>query len=201
MMPGADDVGPYEGLIHSTAARYAPYLDDDFEDIAQLLRLKVWQARRSYDPALATQTEEGYVFSCVVNRVKDMLKAQSRLNKRRQGGQLYIEDCAASSPAAFEAMHFSTNGDPVLDAVQEEKVELPSTLTHVEARVVVLLLLDLRQTEISVVLGIPRARVRAAHAAAKEKLASPGQGQGQAASEGSPASPEPALAVESPVAA
>lgn len=186
-MSGTDDVGPYEGLIHSTAARYAPYLDDEFDDIAQLLRLKVWQARRSYDPALATQTEEGYVFSCVVNRVKDMLKAQSRLNKRRQGGQLYIEDCAAASPAAFEAEHFSTGDDPVIGAVEEEKIELPSTLTHVEARVVVLLLLDLRQTEISIVLGIPRARVRAAHAAAREKL-SPGQGQDQAASEGSPAS-------------
>lgn len=194
-MLGTDDVGPYEGLIHSTAARYEPYLDDELEDIAQLLRLKVWQARRSYDPALATQTEEGYVFSCVVNRVKDMLKAQSRLNKRRQGGPLYIEDVAASSPAAFESKHFSTDGDPVADAVEEEKVKLPSTLTHVEHRVVVLLLLDLRQTEISVVLGIPRARVRAAHAAAREKLAltGPDQDPGQAATGETPeplASPE-----------
>lgn len=187
-MLGADDIGPFEGLVHSTAARYAPYLDDDLEDIAQALRLKVWQARRSYDPARATQTEEGYVFSCVVNRVKDMLKVQARLNKRRNGAALYLEDCAASNPAAFEAEHFSTHEDVVVEAVAAaDNYELPSTLTVDERSVVVLLLLDLKQTEIAIVLGVSRGRVRATHTAVREKLADwspsdPGQGQGQARS-------------------
>lgn len=172
MMLGADDIGPFEGLVRSTAARYAPYLDDEFDDIAQVLRLKVWQARRSYDPARATQTLEKYVFSCVVNRVKDMLKAQSRRNAARDGGPLYVEDVAASSPAAFEARYFSTGYDVVVEAVVEvEKVELPSTLTVDERRVTVLLLLDMKQTEIALALGISRSRVRAAHAAVREKMA------------------------------
>lgn len=170
-MLGADDIGPYEGLVYSTAARYAPLLDDDLEDIAQVLRLKVWQARRSYDPARATQTEEGYVFSCLVNRVKDLLKGQKRLNDRRHGAQLYVEDCAASNPGAFEAAYCSA-GDLVVEAVVEmESVELPSTLSVDERRVVVLLMLDLRQTEIAAALGVPRSRVRATHSAVRDKMA------------------------------
>jgi hypothetical protein len=50
-------------------------------------------------------------------------------------------------------------------------VELPSTLTPYEVRVVILLLLDLKQTEIATVLGVSRSRVRAAHGAVKEKMA------------------------------
>lgn len=170
-MRGTDDIGPFEGLVHATAARYVPLLDDDLEDIAQALRLTVWRARCSYNAARATQTEEGYVFSCVVNRVKDMLKAQSRLNTRRNGCALYLEDCAASNPGAFEADYFAT-GDVVVETVVDgESVELPSTLTTDERRVVALLLLDLKQTEIALVLDVPRSRVRAAHTAVREKMA------------------------------
>lgn len=171
MKQTADDIGAYEGLVFTTSARYSPYLDDSPEDIAQELRVKVWRALQSYDPARATQTLDGYVFSCVVNRVKDLLKVQSRLNARRNGGALYIEDCASSSPAAFEAEHFSSSGDLADEIADAESVELPSTLTPYERRVTVLLLLDLRQAEIAMVLGVPRSRVRAAHSSVREKLA------------------------------
>lgn len=171
-MQGAEDIGPFEGLVHATAARYAPYLDDELDDIAQMLRVKVWQALRGYDAERATQTVEGFVFSCVVNRVKDMLKVQSRLNARRNGGPLYVEDCSASNPSAFEAEHFSTGIDVVVEAVVEmERVELPSTLTRDERHVVLLLMLDYKQTEIAKELGVPRSRVRATHAAVQEKMA------------------------------
>lgn len=171
MMLKADDIGAYEGLVHSTAARYAPYLDESPDDIAQELRVKVWQALRSYDTERATQTVDGYVFSCVVNRIKDLLKAQSRLNARRNGGPLYVEDCASSAPGAFEVEHFSTGTDLADEIADAEKVQLPSTLTPYEVQVVILLLLDLKQTEIAMVLGVSRSRVRAAHGAVKEKMA------------------------------
>lgn len=172
MMLETVDIGPYEGLVRATAARYSNYLDDDVEDIAQELRVKVWYSLQRYDPARATQQLDQFVFSCVVNRVKDLLKGQSRLNARRNGGQLYVEDCSASNPAAFEAEHFSTGVDTVIEAVvEQENFELPSTVTPDERRVVVLLLLDLKQTEIALVLGVPRSRVRAAHTTVREKLA------------------------------
>lgn len=172
MMLETVDIGPFEGLVRATAARYATYLDDDIEDIAQELRVKVWYSLQRYDRRRATQEIEQFVFSCVVNRVKDLLKGQSRLNARRNGGPLYVEDCSASNPSAFEAEHFSTGIDTVVEAVVElEKVELPSTITPDEKRVVVLLLLDLKQTEIAQVLGVPRSRVRATHTTIREKMA------------------------------
>jgi RNA polymerase sigma factor (sigma-70 family) len=168
-MVAADDIGRYEGLIRSTAARYAPWLDHDFEDIAQMLRLKVWQARLSYDPAKATQPENGYVFSCVRNRVKDLLKEQSRLNDRRNGGQIFIEDSRTESDL-FDYTYFRVDHDEVYFEAEDEIAPLPSTLSRLERDIVDLLLLDFNQAEIGRRLGISRWKVRAAQAAVKEKM-------------------------------
>lgn len=172
------DIGPFEGLIHSTAARYAPYLDDlELDDIKQLLRIKVWQALMVYDRKRMTITGEAedvrrrFVFSCVSNRVKDMLKAQSRLNRSRNGCQLYVEDQLAAAPGRFEHEHFRVDGEVIFAVVEEEEFRLPSTLTVFEVRVVHLLLLDFSQTEAARILDVPRGRVRSAHGAIKEKMA------------------------------
>lgn len=170
-MHGADDIGPYEGLVYSTAARYAPLLDDDLEDIQQLLRIKVWQARLAFNASRSSQTEEKFVFSCVVNRVKDMLKQQTRLNDRRQGRMLFTEEAAEGNPDRFEREHFGVDDEIVYAVVEEEKIQLPSTLTSFERSVVVLLLLDLNQTEIAAVLCVTRAKVRTAHASVRLKMA------------------------------
>lgn len=170
-MAGETDIGSFEGLIYSTAARYARILDDDLEDIQQNLRIKVWQALRAYDPARTSQPVESFVFACVTNRVKDMLKQQKRLNDRRQGRQLYTDEVAGSNPDRFEQTYLSVDSDTVYFEVMEEKAQLPSTVTFFERSVIALLLLDMNQTEIAAVLCVTRARVRTAHAAVRVKMA------------------------------
>lgn len=180
MMGSRSDTGdlqPYEGLIYSTAARYAPYLDDDMEDIQQLLRIKVWQALVAFDrtrwrlPGGEADARKRYVFSCVSNRVKDMLKAQYRRNDARGGAQLYTEDVAASSPDRFELLYLRLDVEVAYAAAEDDGLRLPSTLNEFEVRVVHLLLLDLSQAEAARVLGVTRGKVRTAHAAVKIKMA------------------------------
>lgn len=169
-MHGTDDIGPYEGLVYATAARYAGLLDDDIEDIQQLLRIKVWQALRAYNPGRSAQSEEKFVFSCVANRVKDMLKAQSRLNAKRDGRLLYTEEVSGSNPERFERQYFAVEEEIVFFAVEEESVELPSTLDRDERVVATLLLLELSQNEIAGMLQVTRARVRTVQASIRVKM-------------------------------
>jgi RNA polymerase sigma factor (sigma-70 family) len=74
-------IAAYEGLVYATAARYAPYLDDDLDDVAQVLRVKVWKSLVAFNPARHTVGEKSWVFSCIRNQVKDILKAQDRRNR------------------------------------------------------------------------------------------------------------------------
>lgn len=167
------DIGPYEGLIHSTAGRYAPYLDEDFEDIQQILRLKVWQALRAFDPSRTKLPVQNYVFACMRNRVKDLLKGQDRRNKARGGSQLHIEDVAGDQAAvhAFEARYLAQSREETYSDVEDERMPLPATLTPLEVSVVQLLLLDFNQTEIAGHLKVSRQRVRAAHQEIQTKMA------------------------------
>lgn len=182
MMQTADDIGHYEGLVHSTAVRYAPILaDEELDDIKQLLRIKVWKSRLAYSPSRVTQAteraEERWVFSCLANYVKDLLKQQSRLNERRGGGQVYIEDQSTGGSSQQRLDRFElANGlvvddDQVYAVVEEEKVELPSTLTLLEQRIVALLLLgEFTQPEMAALLGVSVQRVKKGQAAIREKM-------------------------------
>ena len=179
MMLRDADIGPYEGLIYSTAARYAPYLDLELEDVQQILRLKVAQAVTAFNPKRVRVSRErrkeeldGFVFMCVTNRVKDLLKQQKRLNKsRNMGSQLYIAELAEMNPDGFEGQHLRITADEVYAEVEEDNLELPSTLDTFERAVVVLLLLHMNQTEIAAILQVRRVRVREAHRAVMEKMA------------------------------
>ena len=46
-----DTLRHYEGLIFRTARFAAPLVEDDFEDVQQVLRIKCWRALLAYDPA------------------------------------------------------------------------------------------------------------------------------------------------------
>lgn len=167
----ADDIGPYQGLIHATAARYAPIIvDEDYDDLVQILALKVWQARRSFDSSRTKLPEQNYVFSCVTNRVKDLLKAQSRLNKNRGGGPAFIEDVAPERRFQFEGKYLHMSEEEAFAEVEDELPPLPSTLTRVERIVVILLVLDYKKSEIVRMTGYSRSRVVKAEAAVREKM-------------------------------
>lgn len=159
----------FEGLIFSTAVRYAPVLaDEDVEDIKQILRVKVWQALQAFDRTRSTQDVEAFVFGCVCNRVKDMLKAQERRNDARNGRQLYIED--QEERGAFEAEYLRVEEDVAFAVVEAQRLELPSTLTRFERQVVVLLVAGYNQTEVSRQLAVTRKRVLAARVAVQGKM-------------------------------
>lgn len=163
------DLQHYEGLIFATAARYAPILDYDVEDVRQILRIKVWQALEAYDESRGDKGLESFVFSCVKNRVKDLLKEQDRLNTRRNGGQHYIEDFSDDF-GNFEGRYLAAESEELRE-LEEADLGLPSTLTEIEVCVVRLLVLDYRRSEIAVLLGVSRQKIRAAHAAVQVKMA------------------------------
>lgn len=163
-------ISAYEGLIFATAARYVDIVDDDLDDIRQVLRLKVWKALMAYDGARSALEEERFVFGCLRNQVKDILKSQARRNDARGGRQLYVEDFDGSYREQLEHVHLSESDDVVYAQVEDEPLRLPSTLTEMESSVVVLLMLDLRQAEIAVRLGISRKRVRSAQESIRAKM-------------------------------
>lgn len=172
MMNRTPQLSDFEGLIYSTARRYADLLaDEDVEDVRQILRLKVWRALAAYDASRSEQAIETFVFGCVANQVKDLLKAQTRRNSARNGAMRYLEDIEV------DGRELCVDEDYALAAV-EDQLPLPSTLTHTERAVVVLLVAGHNQSEAAMVLGISRTTVRRVRAAVQRKMAdwNPGDG-------------------------
>lgn len=167
----------YEGLVKSTAGRYHAKVQEEYEDMCQTLRLKVLEALASYDPARAKQPIKGYVFSCVVNRVKDYVK-------RRRRDDLYMEDVApswhGSSEGArekvgasdkFEAQYFiEEEADAFRDILRQTPL-LPGDLTDTEEKVLLGLYLELQQREIAERFDLSPREVAKAVKAIKEKMA------------------------------
>lgn len=176
----------YEGLVRKTAGRNAHKVEDDFEDICQFFRYKVWKALLSFDPAGLRvkptsrkgleEARDKYVFSCITNAVKDVLK-------KKQHNLLFIEDVAGPgswSPEGDHAefwgqrQHFEQRYMCLEDAFREVEDELPvvpSTLTRSERAVVLLLYLDFKPTEIALYTTLPRAEINAMTKTIRTKMA------------------------------
>jgi RNA polymerase sigma factor (sigma-70 family) len=143
-VPGLDStqIEFYEGLVHKTAGIIAPYVQEEYDDIVAILRIKVWQALRAFDPERARQPIHRYVFMCVANQKKDLLK-----RKRRQ-----------EVPLA-EDYDVRVDPDQVYAVVEDETPVVPSTLTVWEKRVVTLLYVGFTEHQTARQLGVSRARV------------------------------------------
>jgi len=150
----------------------------DFDDICAVLRIKVWKALEAYDPDRWAD-RDGYVFMCVRNQGKDLVKRRTPEHIARDA--LYIEDVAPvhhDSPRennngirdAFELRYLSMNGE-AFDKVIEEPLRLPNTLTTNERRVLMLLYLEHRQAEIAPILGLTPSKVKACVKGIREKMA------------------------------
>lgn len=146
----------YEGLIRKTAAIYAPRIQEEYEDIVSILRIKAWRALVAYDPERSTQQVEKFVFSCVTNQVKDLLK-----RKRRH--EVYLADMPRTSVDGDELAdgvdqrYLSVSDEIVYADVERELPLIPSTLTGVERDILVRLYLDANQRDIALELGLSRA--------------------------------------------
>lgn len=160
------DIDFYEGLVHATAAIYAPKVEVEFDDFCQLLRVKAWRALELFDPARSKMPVERYVFMCVKNKVKDLLDLRRR-------GEVYIEDQRHELTALdrFEERYLSVDHEHTYGVVDEGKPLIPSTLTVIERQVITLLYRDHTQAEAARKLGLRRSEMERTMRSIRLKMA------------------------------
>lgn len=162
------DIAHYEGLIFKTASMYVPYVEMDFDDIVQVLRIKVWRALEAHDPSkVRTQTIERYVFMCVKNQCKDLVR-------RRRRGEVFLDDLMPvgheDSPVEW-MLQLATDHEQTFGHAEEEELLVPCTLTEVERRVIAWLYLDRTQKEVAGIVGLTRAEMERAMRTIRQKMA------------------------------
>lgn len=154
----------YEGLVRKTAARYVPFVEEDFEDICSIFRAKVWRALVSFDPERSRMTQDKFVFSCVKNQGKDLVK-------RRKRDEAFISDERDQGTDAFDARYLQRASDDVYGRIEDGVLLLPSTLTETERFVLGLLYLDYSQKEAILLLRLSKREMERAVRAIREKMA------------------------------
>lgn len=171
-MPAATDadIQHYEGLVRKTASMYVGVVEEEYEDLCSLMRIKCWRAIESYDPAKSKMHRDAYVFSCLRNFCKDLVK-------RKRRDWLFIEDVAPHNADgngvvrdAFEMRYLQITPDEAYSIVEDE-FTLPNTLTGHERQVIALLYLAFDYTEIASVVGCSHREVSTAVRSIKEKMA------------------------------
>lgn len=170
----------YEGLVHVTARMYAKSCGMEPDDLAQLLWLKIWQTRSKFDPRRSGLPEERYVYGCVKNRVKDLIRDYVRQCRRE--GPPSLPMAVGESDAdmwvggmvvyreRFEERYLSTGSDEVFGEIEEGPFVLPATITQEEAQVIVLLMRGYTQKDIAEAMALPRKRVKRHQEAIEAKL-------------------------------
>lgn len=112
-------VKTYGGLVFTTARIYVNVVEYELEDIQQILWIKVWKARAAYNPERSSMSEKNYVFSCVKNQCKDLVKharrrAQARADAIAAGVGIPADDVDKELLAAF-----LPDGQPTADLYVE----------------------------------------------------------------------------------
>lgn len=164
----------------TTARMFATQVGWEEDDMAQMLRLKVWKAVASFDPSRGLSLER-HVFGAITNRIKDFKRDAAREVKRRDRYGvmfLHIEDMRSayddrnvSRQEAFDARYNFAERDEVYGVIEEGKFVLPAGVTDREASVLVLLMHELSKTEIALRLGIPKPVVYECIDALRQKFA------------------------------
>lgn len=163
-------ISHYEGLVRRTAAIVEPFVEDEFDEICQFLREKVWKGIEAFSPLRVRTTSkyspdeqlERFVNSCVQNGKKDVLK-----KKRRDW--LYIDDMLAKATdgdgdtvglaSSFENRYLC-DAD-TFSALEPDTFTIPMSFTRQEGRVALMLYLDFKVDEIAGQLGTNRKGVAA----------------------------------------
>lgn len=153
------EISFYEGLVRKTAAMCAPVVQEDYDDIVSILRIKVWRALEAFDPTRSDMPVERYVFSCLQNQKKDLLK-------RRRRREVFFEDLTAAD--SYEPC---VSSEVVYGDVEAELPVIPSTLTRLEVDVVLRLYTDCSQRETAILLGLSRAEMERTVKGIRTKMA------------------------------
>lgn len=154
----------YEGLVRKTAARYVAFVEEDFDDICAIFRVKIWRALIAFDPERSGMTQDDYVFMCVKNQGKDLVK-------RRKRDEAFISDERDQGTDAFDARYLQRASDDVYGRIEDGVLLLPSTLTETERFVLGLLYLDYSQKEAILLLRLSKREMERAVRAIREKMA------------------------------
>lgn len=161
----------YEGLVLATARLVVALSEEDIEDVEQLLRIKAWQALRAYDPAKSRTSRDKYVFMCVRDRAKDVMKKKHR-------GELHIEDLRAPDERgnhtmrsdSFDARYLCSTRDENYAVVEDDALPIAG-LDGLEQAIVSLLLTgDFIHAELADRLDVSRAEIRRALKSIRCKL-------------------------------
>lgn len=170
------DIAHYEGLVRKTASLYVAQVEMPYDDIVQVLRIKVWRALEAHDPSkVKTQTLEKFIFMCVKNQCKDLVR-------RRHRGEVFLEDLIPhdhdDSPVEW-MLQLATDHEQTFGGVEEDELLVPCTLTDLERRIIGWLYLDRTQKEVSAILDLTRAEMERAVKVIRQKMADwdPGEAQ------------------------
>lgn len=179
----------FEGLVKTTAALIeAGGVELDFDDIAQLVRIKVWHAVCKFSAQRAAESEhlcqdrdkhgrtplQRFVFTCVANLRKDIEKRPRRYHssvdeiRDRSFGPV---EGSATLADWFDLRYLSVEHEQVFWDVEDESPELPTTLTSEERLVVELRCNGRLFTEIDRELGLSRAQREEVMRSVRGKLA------------------------------
>jgi hypothetical protein len=171
----------FEGLVKTTAAQIElGGVELEYDDIAQLVRIKVWHAVCKFSEERAAASKflgrardkhgrtplQRYVFGCVANLRKDIEKRPRRYNSS-------IDEMRERSPLAdwFDLRYLSVEHEQVFWEVEDESPPLPATLTSQERQVVELRCNGRLFTEIDRELGLSRAQREEVVRSVRAKLA------------------------------
>jgi DNA-directed RNA polymerase specialized sigma24 family protein len=182
----AKQLAQFEGLIITTSRMWAAQVRLEEEDLAQELRVKVWYALPKWDPTRSALSLERYIFGVVTNRIFDFKRSAARERKRRDknglkfmhiedlgGAAAYRDDWGGDIPNGQTRLdaHHCVGHDAVYGRVDEGKFVLPSTLTEIEAHVLVLLMFEWSKPEIALRLSLSKFEIARIVERLKEKLA------------------------------
>lgn len=166
----------YEGLVIKTSSMYVGILKRyDFEDICQVLRVKVWKSLLRFEPGRypperVEMARDSFIFGCVRNEVKDLVK-------RNKEQPLLIEDIAPSRSSqtqgprdAFEQQYLQVRSEEVFGEVEDSDPLVPNTLNHNERLVLLCMYLGYSQPEIAIRIGLERRKVATAVRNIRKKM-------------------------------
>ena len=165
----------YANLIHTTARRIEGVVEESQEDIEQLLWIKCHKALMAFDPARNSTPQDVYVYHCIARAKIDILRGDK--GQKRQ--ILYIDDVrGATHPDAaqhgdmagrIDLAYLSVGAERVYAEIERELPLIPSTLTHIERHVLVLMYDDYTNQQIQRALGLKRKELKEAIARIQQK--------------------------------
>lgn len=154
----------YEGLVKETASQIvAVGVQLEFDDVAQLLRMKAWKAVNAFDAERAAKSkhlsrdrhgrsaQDRFVFMCLLNMRKQIEALARRYN-------VSIDELRETAGDTFDGRYLSVDHEQVFGEVEESDLPLPSTLTEIERQVVQLRLRGRLLLEIDRELSLSRAQ-------------------------------------------